>query len=163
MALCQCAGFVDALAASEWGGAKTLARALQEIEWQPEMEYEEDFLYMKMLMSWTERGDEGQVEREALLQRYRELEGDQIDWRLELCTALEVRNAEDFEAALENLMLAERDRYEHLRGADAIPADELATLACVSIEGVALRRLGDRMSFRLQSDYLFIPSLALGA
>ncbi|HEU4618867.1 MAG TPA: Imm49 family immunity protein [Gammaproteobacteria bacterium] len=161
LGLSRCAGFFDAIAAEEWGLAADLARALAHAAWDPEGEYEEDYLYTKLLMSRVGAGDAENDARAALLARYRELEGDEVDWRLELCTALEEGNELAFEEALEGLMLAERDEMEYLRAKEALLPEELATLGCVSIEGIALHRLGTRAGFRLQRDYLFIPSLAL--
>jgi hypothetical protein len=163
LVLSRCTGLFDALAVADWDAARALAVALAGLEWQPNAEYEESYLYTKVIVSRLAAGEAGAAERSSLLERYRELESDAVDWRLELLTALEARTAPEFEAALEGLMLAERDDFEYLRDKDALPEAELATLGCVSIEGIALWRLGARAGFELQDDYLFIPSLALDA
>lgn len=163
MVLSRCTALFDALAVADWHAARALAAALEALEWQPNAEYEESYLYTKAIVSRLVAGEAGAAERGTLLERYRELESDAIDWRLELLGALETRSAPEFEAALEGLMLAERDDFDYLRDKDALPAAELATLGCVSIEGIALWRLGARAGFALQDDYLFIPSLALEA
>jgi hypothetical protein len=59
------------------------------------------------------------------------------------------------------LLLQTRSDFELLRKKDAAPPEDLATLACVSVEGIVLWRLGARAGLALQPDYLFVPSLAL--
>jgi hypothetical protein len=157
----KCSGLFDALAVDDWETARRIATALRGVAWRPEAEYEEGWLYTQVLASRLASGEDGAEDRRALLERYRELEGDAVDWRLEIAAALEQRDGAAFEAALEGLMLAERDDYAYLRERDALPPEELATLACVSVEGIALWRLGRRAGFALQEDYLFVPSLAL--
>ena len=161
VAASTCAGLFDALAVAEWTLARRIGTALRSAVWEASAEYEEAFLYTQLIASRLAAGEDGAAERAALLERYRQLEGDAVDWRLELAAALEQRDAAAFEEALEGLMLAERDRYAYLREKDAVPPEELATLGCVSVEGVALWRLGRRAGFALQDDYLFVPSLVL--
>jgi hypothetical protein len=157
----KCSGPFDALAIGDWDTARRIAVALRPAAWQPDAEYEESWLHAQLVASRLASGESGNDERRALLARYRALESDAVDWRLEIATALEDRDGAAFETALEGLMLAERDDYDYLREKDALPPEELATLACVSIEGIALARLGRRAGFALQDDYLFIPSLVL--
>lgn len=163
LALSRCTGWFDAVAADDWDGARKVARSLQRIEHDGAAEYEESYCYTRLLVSRLAADGVHDSERMAILARYRALEGDEPDWRLELVTALENADQTEYEHALEELMLAERDRFDDLRAQDALPPDELDTLGYVSIEGVALWRLGLRAGFALQSDYLFIPGSVLDA
>jgi len=159
--LSQCGGLIDALAANQWTLAEQLAGRLANLPWSRSDEYEEDFLHFSLLLSTLLRKDAGRDERSKLLERAAELEGDVVDWRFPLWSALDARNAANFDEGLEGLLLQARNDFELLRKKDAAPPEDLATLACVSVEGVALWRLGARAGLALQPDYLFVPSLAL--
>jgi hypothetical protein len=159
--LSHCGALLDALAANHWSLAEQLAARLDGTPWSRDAEYEEDFLHFSLLLSTLLRKDAGREERSKLLGRAADLEGDAIDWRFPLWSALDAGDAAKFEEALEGLMLQARNDFELLRAKDAAPPEELATLACLSIEGIALWRLGTRAGLALQPDYLFVPSLAL--
>jgi hypothetical protein len=154
-------GLLDAVAANHWSLAEQLAKRLESAAWARDAEYEEDFLHFSLLLSTLLRKDAGRDERGKLLARAAELEGDAVDWRFPLWSALDARDAPKFEEALEGLLLQARSDFELLRARDAAPPEELATLACLSVEGIALWRLGARAGLALQPDYLFVPSLAL--
>lgn len=159
--LSQCDALLDTIAANHWSLACSLAQRLWPATWSQEREYEEDYLSFSLLQANLVEDLCTQEDRAALLERYGELEGDEIDWRLNLWRAMYRRDGDEFERALEGLLLQAREDFDYLRSKDALLPEELETLGNVSIEGIAMWRLGNKAGFALQSDYLFVPSLAL--
>ncbi|HYO57922.1 Imm49 family immunity protein [Archangium sp.] len=150
--------FFDALGARDFEGAREIARRSRRT-WAPGVEYEEDFLYMDFLMGHFFR-DLSEAAAAELLQRYeRALQGTE-DIRLEVCHALLARQGEHLDAALDRMMDEREARQARLLEKGSLSEEMWATECQVSIEGLALVALAERVGVPMRSDHLFIPSLA---
>jgi len=150
--------FFDALAALDLECARNIARTSR-MTWNPDREYEDDFLYVHFLMKRFFL-DAPQTECDTVLTRWVGLLAGEADVKLELCESLSSGEGEDFHDALCRWLADEADRYTELMNSDAISPEVAATEGCVSVEGLALLRLAESKGFKLEEDYLMIPSLA---
>lgn len=149
----------DALAA----GADTLAHDIARLSADTPVkgyEFEEDFLYARLLGLMATGDDSVPGRAEPLLDALERVMDGQDFPRLAMCRALLAREQEGFDATLQAL-LDERDRHFHAQAKSFTPKDEEAeTEPFIFLEGLALLRLAERRGLTVQTDYLFLPSLA---
>jgi hypothetical protein len=149
--------FFDAIASGDLQCAKAIALASR-MTWNAEEEYEEDFLYVAFLMGHFFLGhDKGQSR--AILDPYVKLSQAQPDLRADMCIAFIEKDSMKFEASLEQFLSERQARYQRLLLTGAIPPEEMATEARISVEGLALIRLAEMGGFSLQPEYLLVPSI----
>jgi hypothetical protein len=154
----QAAPFLDAIAALDLACAREIAQYARST-WNPQEEYEDDFLYVYFLMSQFFLNGT-QAEGQALLNRYEALLAGDDDSRYQLCQAFFKNDAPGFEAAMRSLLEHEKERFGKLIRSEVIAQESAATEAKLNVEGLALLRLAQQRGFPTQNNYLFIPSLA---
>jgi len=151
--------FLDAVAAGDRECARAIA-AIARATWNPDEEYEDDFLYVRFLMTHMLTGAD--VTKCAdLLDRWGAVLDGASDVRFDLCCALLQHVAPDFEEALVSLLDEEKARYRRLSRAGALAQEIEATEANLSIEGIALVRVARANGLPVRSSYWGVPSLAL--
>lgn len=150
--------FFDAIAALDLDAAREIAARSRAT--RSELEYEEDFLFVRFLMirffAHTSDADE-----QALLARWEEvLEGSE-DPRLDVCRGLFQGDGDLFHDGLDRHLAEIEARFQRLAEKEAIPVEELSTEAKLSVEGLALVVLARQVGIKVRKNYLFIPSIAL--
>jgi hypothetical protein len=156
----KAAPFFDAVACGDFSTARSIAdRVAGSVH--TDQEYEDDFLYIRWLMGRFVLGWDSAV-LAALLTRYEALLDGAADARLLICQAFERSNAALFDSALLTLIEMRADDYARGIEAEQIVEEEWATEGKVFVEAVALARFAASLGFNLESDYMFVPSLALG-
>lgn len=149
--------FFDAIASGDLDCAKAIALASR-ITWNPQEEYEEDFFYIAFLVSYFFLPD-GKNRSKSFFQPYVKLAQAQPDIRADICIAFTEKDSAKFEASLELFLSDHQARHQRLQLAGAIPPEEMATEAKISVEGLALIRLAEMSGFSLQAEYLLAPSI----
>jgi hypothetical protein len=152
--------FFDAVAGGDFDCAERIAGAVAQ-NWIAQLEYEEDFLYMRFLMRAVKLGRATGDEFDALLARYAVVLDGRADPRFEVCGALRAGRDELFEAALGALMESEYDGYIAALGDGSIDPDEAVTTKLVSLEGLALSGIAARLGLGGVSEVRSVPSLAM--
>lgn len=148
--------FFDAVACNDSRGARLIAAASPGSH-NPDLEYEEDFLYMRALMEW----DAGEAQAlPGRLARWEELAEGRMDLRLEIVRALSGRDSEGFNAGLGTLMGELRDEYAEGARRDAYLQEDLQTVLRLSVEGLALARLAERAGLAPDREFPLMPSAA---
>ncbi len=154
----QAAPFFDAIAALDLACAREIALNAR-ATWNPQEEYEDDFLYVYFLMTqFFLKGTP--AEGQALLDRYDTLLAGDDDPRFQLCQAFFKNDPPGFEAAMHSFLEREKERYRKLIRGEVIAQESAATEAKLNVEGLVLLRLAQQRGFPVQKNYLFIPSVA---
>jgi hypothetical protein len=150
--------FFDAIACGDLEGAGLIARDARHT-WAQGEEYEEDFLFVEFLMQhfFLRASSE---DCQALLKRYAKALQDAEDIRLEICRALLEKDEQAFGKSLEQFLLEREDYYELLAEQESVEDEERFTEGLLSVEGLALVRLGESQGLATEEDYLHIPSIA---
>jgi hypothetical protein len=148
--------FFDAVACGDTSSAARIASAARR-EWNREEEYEDDFLYISLLMTRF-LSDPGQATARLMAEYERALEGAE-DARFKVCRSLVDGDAKGFEEGLQDLISARREYYREGVKRDEILEEESATEGQLFVEGVALVRLAMTSGLRVQRNFMFIPSL----
>lgn len=149
----------DALAAGEDALARDIARVSADTPVRG-YEFEEDFLYARLLGLMATGDDAVSGRAEPLLEALERGVDGQDCPRLAMCRALLAREQEGFDGALQAL-LEERDRHFHAQAKSFTPRDEEAeTEPFIFVEGLALLHLAERHGLSVRADHLFLPGLA---
>lgn len=155
----KCAPFFDAVASGDFDCAGRIAKLAANTV-HNDFEYEDDFLYMRILFGVfflpTASSDLA-----AMLKRYETLLDGAEDSRFTICKSLIAGDAMLFEAALDDLIATREDDYTAGIDADNILEEEWSTEGKVFVEGLALVRLASLRHFETQNNFLFIPSIAV--
>jgi hypothetical protein len=160
VALSRTTPFFDALAACDLQGARELATLAPRAR-QVDLEYEEDFLYVRFLMDHCLLG-QPEVESRACLERFEAVLQGSEEPRLDVCRALLARDEQQLEESLLRLVSAESRRYARLREQGQLSQERWATDAKVCVEGLALWRLAEQAGVKLMSaEHPGLPSVAL--
>ncbi len=149
------APFLDALAAGAFASARDIALHSRR-NWNPGLEYEEDFLYFHYLMTALGWGS-ADSHLDVVLDRLRELAEDSP--RTLACAALALRSSVDFDSAAELLLAEHRDLYEKGIRGEYILEEDWATDGPICIEAIALLRLAKVRGLDVQKHYALVPSL----
>lgn len=150
--------FFDAIAADDLDAATDIAR-LSRRTWAKGKEYEEDFLFVEVIMQRFFL--DSKIDAAALLARWRTALADTEDMRLPVVRALIQEDAESFGSALSQY-LAERARTLDDRTANrSVPGDRLATEWHFCVEGVAFAKLARRAGLEIASQYRHVPAVSL--
>jgi hypothetical protein len=83
------------------------------------------------------------------------------DARLDVSRALFTRDSNAFDQAVQEYLESVKRHYARLEQKELLLDEEIATEGKVSIEGLALVTLAQRLGLTTRPDYLFVPSLAL--
>lgn len=149
----------DALASGDDALAQDIARLSADTPVKGH-EFEEDFLYARLLGLLATGDDALPGRAQPLLEALERLMDGQDFPRLAMCRALLAREQEGFDGALQAL-LEERDWQFQEKARSFKPRDEeTETEPFIFVEGLALLRLAERRGLAVQADYLFLPGLA---
>jgi hypothetical protein len=157
--------FFDALAADDVKCAQGIAAGTRST-WNPNEELEEDFVYMSLVMSLLSVATaEVKPELAERASRYQDLaSGNEEDEdKSAIIQALIARDEDGFDAALGRRMRHIQKRYRRLAANLSVDEEEAATSGSVSVEGIALVRIGRMLGLATKTDYRLVPSLALRA
>lgn len=150
--------FFDAIACANVKAAQAIAQAAR-ATWNPDEEYEEDFLYMRLLMDgFALERERGHLD--ALLKRYEQVVASGADLRLELCRALLQSDQQLFDETLERLIGEHRRENEKKLEQEQISPNDMATVLHLWVELLALLRFAERAKLKVARDYPLAPSLA---
>ncbi|OJH39241.1 Imm49 family immunity protein [Cystobacter ferrugineus] len=150
--------FFDAIVCGDSEAERAIARSSR-TTWNPGEEYEDDFLYARLLMErFTLEIPPPQLE--AKLDRYAAFLGNGEDPRLDLCRALVATDAELFEESLGRLLDARTRELRKKIEAERLPPDDVTTTAHLSVEVLALLRLAERAGLTPREHYPLAPSVA---
>jgi hypothetical protein len=150
--------FFDAIASNDMAGAASIAERSRR-DWNPDLEYEDDFLYAHFLMEkFFRRADQATLS--TIVQRYDAVLEGAEDFRLDFCRALLAEDQRGFDRAVEALVEAIETRLSEFRSKETLSPDEAATTAHVSTEILAWLRLAGGLGFKLQRNYPMAPELA---
>lgn len=151
----------DAVASGYWGAARYIA-SLSRATWNPDYEYEDDFLYVHFIVRFLIQA-EPLAGAEAVLARWEAaLEGGS-DVRLDICRALIERDADEFDGGLRALMAERAERVWGQVERQVIRDDPASWYPHVSVEGLALLAFATQVA-GLETDlhYPQCPELARG-
>ncbi|MCY1083209.1 Imm49 family immunity protein [Archangium lansingense] len=150
--------FFDAVAAGDFSSAEKMARHARR-SWARGFEYEEDFLFVELLMQHFFLGSPPEACQKLLL-RYEEALQGADDTRLPVCRALLDSDSRAFDEAL-GLYLEDRSlRFELVASRQTQPPALLLTERHFSVVGLALLQLAERKHLETASDHLHVPSTA---
>lgn len=158
VALSRAVPFFDALAALDWESAREMSLRSPR-ERRVEIEYEEDFLYVRFLMDHCVL-NQSEEEARACLTRFETVLQGSDEPRLRVCQALLERDEKDFQSALQDFLSAESRRYVMLRERGRLSQETWATEAKISVEGLALVVLAERARLKTPDNLPAIPSIA---
>ncbi|AEI63401.1 Imm49 family immunity protein [Corallococcus macrosporus] len=150
--------YFDAIACGDTEAEREIAQHSR-ATWNPGEEYEDDFLYVRILMErFTLAAPTARLD--AAMSRYEGLPTARDDARLPLCQALVAADAQRFEEGL-SLLLDVRTRELRKRiEAERLSPDDAATTAHLSVEVLALLRLAGRARLPTEQHYPLAPSVA---
>lgn len=147
----------DAIASADWTCAQNIA-AHSRTTWNAQEEYEDDFLHARFLMM-NFFSNVAPEESQRVLARYETVLAGGQDIRLLMDRALLAKDGAMFSEAFEEFLANEQTRYASLLRKDAIAQEIAVTEAKLSVEGLALARLAEKVGFVLQKNYALLPSL----
>lgn len=148
----------DAIGAADQDAAMAIARAAPRA-WAHGEEYEEDFLFVELVMQRFVLGAPA-AEIEALLTRWETALQGSEDARLDACRALHRGDAQAFDAGLRALLQQRTDDFEERIDAGGVPPEVEFTEALFSVEGLALLRIAEALKLPTDEDYPQVPSIA---
>jgi hypothetical protein len=148
----------DAMVSGYWEAARWIAEASRPT-WNPDREYEDDFLYVWFLCKHALL-DAPRTETEPLLERYRAVLEGAFDVRLDLCRALLDADDAAFDAELRVLLERRRDEVEALADRGVLGNDASTWVRHFALEGLALLALAERQGMRTGPRYLHCPTPA---
>ncbi|WP_163997994.1 immunity 49 family protein [Pyxidicoccus caerfyrddinensis] len=150
--------FLDAIACRDKEGAKAIAKASR-TTLAPGKEYEEDFLYMRILMERFYLGA-SPATLKHLLAEYAGFVGTNTDPHLDLCRALVAADQEAFDEALAAAIDVRVKRIKKERNQETLHPDEAATLAHVSPAVLAWLELAEAAGLKVAPDHPLAPRTA---
>lgn len=148
----------DAINAGLWDVCQQMTFAIRQALFQPDYEYEDDYIYAQILMALFFIPHSDELVRQWLDDYERVLEG-RSDTRYDICRAFVENDRLGFEASFEELLEARRDRIEGMIDRGAMTEEVWAWARYVSTEGLALSRLADLKAFEQTDYYPQIPCL----
>ncbi len=155
----QQTAFFDAVACGDFETAKEISK-ISRMTFNPDEEYEDDFLYVMILMKkFFLNASEQEVK--VLFQKYQELSEASGETRVDICAAFIENNAEQFEKALNDLIKTRAKDFKERLAKDEILEEAYSTEGQLFVEGLALVRLANKLNFPTQKNYKFIPSLII--
>ncbi len=159
LATWQCQPWFDAAAAEDWTSAGQI-RELASQSFVDELEYEEDFLYLRCLQNLAADAFDG-IQVAAWIERQQILAKDELIATVRVCRALLDRDAGNLAMALEELVSQREWDYAQGMAADALIEEDWATEGQVFVEGLAILRVAQLRDIAPVGPFQFIPSLVL--
>jgi hypothetical protein len=150
--------FFDAVTCRDESGAQAMAR-LSRHSINPGKEYEEDFIYVSLLMRRFYLAASA-TELQSMLQEWETYAADNPDPRLDVCRALIEADAPAFRKAVSTAIDAKVEEWERLRETEMLHPDEASTTCRVSTEVLAWVEFADRVGLKIEPEYRLAPSLA---
>ena len=150
----QATPFYDAVGCGFWECAGNIAR-LSRAEWNPDKEYEDDFLFVMFLMKHFFLGAD-ENEARALLERHESVAEGKDEAHRAVCRSFLDRDSDVFDQALRDLLQQRAERVEAMVARNAMPEEHWSWLRYFSSEGFALLKLADRSGLRTATDYLHV-------
>lgn len=150
--------FFDAIACGDAQAARAIARVAR-ATWNTEEEYEEDFLYARLLMDRFVLGA-GKDHVEALLRRYEAVLDGGEDARLGLCRALLDGDQTLFDETLDRMLGDRRRETEKKLKTGQVSPNDAATVSRLWVELLALLRFADEAKLKPARNYPLAPSVA---
>jgi hypothetical protein len=156
IATSKISAFLDAVCMADVAAMTTLAQ-LAPTQRNPRKEYEEDFLYMRILMDVFGLGKTLE-DVQGLLDEFEAFHAENPDQRFTALTALLTNDAQAFHDALETLIVEHETGYA--KGGDLYQGtvDEAPILAAVSTEVAALVKLAKKQGMAVAAQYSLAPS-----
>jgi len=151
----QAKPFFDALGGGYVGAARAIAENSRST-WNPDLEYEEDFVYVLLLMRLLFLPDSA-AECGDLLERLEAKSTASDATRLKLCRSLVDRDTDAFNAALAALLNERQDRVAGLIQRGTVSPEMASWLRHFANEGLALVRLAELLGIQTEPHYLHIP------
>jgi hypothetical protein len=151
--------FYDSVACVDLDTAREISRYARNT-WNPEEEYEDDFLYVTFLMKMFFL-DADNEDLSSIVQRYKVLGAEAGDPRFDICASFLENDNSRFERALDRLIRNYDEHYKTGMKRDEILEEEWATEGQLFVEGLALVRLAWIHGFYTETNYQFIPSLVI--
>ena len=143
----------DALAVGQLGLAAEIGRLSPDV-WYEDFEYEEDFLYARLLFGLADGAPPAGLA--ALADRHEAALRGVDDPRTAVCRALVARDAVAFVEAFEAFAEAEAARIAEAR----VASYEFYDFQEVSVEGLALLKLAERAGLPTEREYRHCPAWA---
>jgi hypothetical protein len=151
--------FFDAVACGDAEGAADVARHARH-GFAPGEEFEEDFSFPEYLMQrFFLSAPTGACA--ALLDRWSAALQGSADARLDVCRALQARDAAAFDASLRAFVAQRSDEWEALETSNRAPPEVIETEGQVFVEGLAVVRLARGAGLATDPEYPHIPSIGL--
>jgi hypothetical protein len=151
--------FFDSVACQDLDNARDIAH-YSRVTWNQEEEYEDDFLYILFLMKKFFVGADN-TELRPIVQQYETLAAETGDARFDICSSFLEDDNSRFDWALSELIRSYGEHYRAGIDRDEMLEEEWATEGRFFVEGLALVRLARIQGFRIETNYQFIPSLAI--
>lgn len=155
--------FLDAVAANQLKLSGRVA-SLAAPKWLEGHEYEEDFLYARILHGLIDAPRREEPELAEMLRRYERALEDGKDARLDVCKALVSRSQEDFQGSFARLLDDHEIRNSKIGEPrlDSIMAQEYTfePNRRIFVEGLALLRIAEELGLRTEKEYRFCPAMA---
>lgn len=155
-AMGRAAPFFDALAVRDFE-AIALMRPHVASQWHFGLEYEEDFLFIKILDGLVAGHDIRAID--MLVEDYDRVISGDFDPRLDLARALMAHDDALFDEALNELIMRHQDHYALLRDKDVVRDEVLCSEAMIFIEGLAYLRIAEQRGMKTEVHYRLIPSI----
>ncbi|WNZ62544.1 hypothetical protein QEG98_01475 [Myxococcus sp. MxC21-1] len=150
--------YFDAIASNDIEAEREIAQHSR-ATWNSGEEYEDDFLYVRILMErFTLAASTARLE--VAMSRYEGLPTAGGDARLPLCQALVAADAQRFEENLGRLLDARARELRKRIEAERLSPDDATTTAHLSVEVLALLRLAERARLPTELHYPLAPSVA---
>lgn len=154
----RCDPFIDTVAAGDLDLARLIA-ALSPDEWWPEHEYEDDFCYALFLHRAIQVDAMSQDFKPLILQFENSLEGAESA-RLDVCRALISGEQQEFDDAFAGMLEEHEARIEEDKSRGAMEHVHALARRAIFVEGLALLRVAESLSFRTDPEYRYCPELA---
>jgi hypothetical protein len=151
----QAESFFDAVACRDEDGARAIASLSPQTINQGK-EYEEDFLYVSLLMRQFYLGAAA-ADLQPLVVEWEQYAAEHPDTRLDVCRALLETNEAAFAEAIAAAIDSKLAVWEELRQADLLHPDEASTTCRVSTEVLAWLEFARRSGMRTEPDYRLAP------
>ncbi len=147
--------FFGAIGSGYWDGAEAISK-LSRTTWNPNFEYEEDFLFILFLMKHFFLGAPDD-ECRGILDRHEEATEGEDKAHRDVCAAFLDLDERLFDDALRQLLTDRKDKVEDMVRRDAIPEEHWSWLRYFSFEGWALLKLAERKGMKTEQTYLHVP------
>jgi len=148
--------FLDAVACEDGGAIGHILGFIRR-DMNRDLEYPEDFLYAMFLMGT--RTGASEEERAGFLGHWSELEPGP-DARFGICQALHRGDSGAFNRLLAELMEQQLSEWEEQEDRGLLEEEEGLTVARLSVEGLALARLAERIGMEVDSAFPLMPPAA---